>query len=174
MITSCHPIDHTNCVAWKVYKLLQYLEPTPGSQFCFLYTRDHFLLTLFAMPLYTGGLPASHWTRCWWMTQATAGEEMSSLLLLVAEPCSQLTYRKQKGLRCYCQFITWLLIRETISGTYRNEIEINGKSIPYLLISWLLVSQGPGFCLLHGVISGCAWPITGQVTSVTWPEIGWA
>ena len=30
------------------------------------------------------------------------------------------------------------------------------------------------FCLLLGVSSGCAWPITGQVTSVAWPVIGWA
>ena len=30
------------------------------------------------------------------------------------------------------------------------------------------------FCLLLGVSSGCAGPITGQVTSVTWPVIGWA
>ena len=33
---------------------------------------------------------------------------------------------------------------------------------------------GPVFCLLIGVSSGCAQPITGQVTSVTWPVIGWA
>ena len=31
------------------------------------------------------------------------------------------------------------------------------------------------FCLLLGVSTGCAWPITGRVfTSVTWPVIGWA
>ena len=30
------------------------------------------------------------------------------------------------------------------------------------------------FCLLLGVSSGCARQITGQVTSVTWPVIGWA
>ena len=35
-------------------------------------------------------------------------------------------------------------------------------------------SSGPVFCLLLGVSSGCARPITGQVTSVTWPVIGWA
>ena len=34
--------------------------------------------------------------------------------------------------------------------------------------------SGPVFCLLLGVSSGCALPITGQVTSVTWPVIGWA
>ena len=28
---------------------------------------------------------------------------------------------------------------------------------------------GPVFCLLLGVSSGCAWPITGQLTAVTWP-----
>ena len=33
---------------------------------------------------------------------------------------------------------------------------------------------GPVFCLLLGVSSDCAQPITGQVTSVTWPVIGWA
>ena len=32
----------------------------------------------------------------------------------------------------------------------------------------------PVFCLLLRVNSGCARPITGQVTSVTWPAIGWA
>ena len=32
----------------------------------------------------------------------------------------------------------------------------------------------PVFCLLRGASSGCVWPITGQVTSVTWPVIGWA
>ena len=31
---------------------------------------------------------------------------------------------------------------------------------------------GPIFCLLLGVRSGCARPIAGQVTSVTWPVIG--
>ena len=33
---------------------------------------------------------------------------------------------------------------------------------------------GPVFCLLLTVGSGCAWPITGQVTSVTCHVIGWA
>ena len=33
-------------------------------------------------------------------------------------------------------------------------------------------SSGPVFCLLLRVSSGCARPITGQVTSVTWPVIG--
>ena len=35
------------------------------------------------------------------------------------------------------------------------------------------VESGPVFCLLLGVSSGCARPITGQVTAVTWPVIGW-
>ena len=33
---------------------------------------------------------------------------------------------------------------------------------------------GPVFCILLGVDSGCARPITGQITSVTWPVIGWS
>ena len=41
-------------------------------------------------------------------------------------------------------------------------------------ITWNNVSPGPVFCLLLGVSSGCAQPITGQVTEVTWPVIGWA
>ena len=47
-------------------------------------------------------------------------------------------------------------------------------------IAWWLQGQpgtpmtGAVFCLLLGVSSGCARPITGQVTSVTWPVIGWA
>ena len=35
-------------------------------------------------------------------------------------------------------------------------------------------SPGPIFCLLLRVSLGCAQPITRQVTSVTWPVIGWA
>ena len=35
-------------------------------------------------------------------------------------------------------------------------------------------TPGPVFCLFLRVSSGCAWPITGEVTSVTWPVIGWA
>ena len=34
-----------------------------------------------------------------------------------------------------------------------------------------LVTPGPLVCLLHGVSSGCARPITRQITSVTWPLI---
>ena len=45
-------------------------------------------------------------------------------------------------------------------------------------VTWLLIHHedhpGPDFCLLLGVSSGCARPITGQVTTVTWPVIGWA
>ena len=44
------------------------------------------------------------------------------------------------------------------------------------ILYFLLCSSwwsGPIFCLLLGVSSGCARPITGQVTSVTWPVIGW-
>ena len=35
-------------------------------------------------------------------------------------------------------------------------------------------SAGPVFWLLLWVSSGCAWPITRQVTSVAWPVVGWA
>ena len=42
------------------------------------------------------------------------------------------------------------------------------------LLGLLQCSAGPVFCLLLGVSSGCARPIAGQVTSVTWPVIGWA
>ena len=38
----------------------------------------------------------------------------------------------------------------------------------------IIIWPGPVFCLLLGVSSGCARPIKGQVTSVTWPVIGWA
>ena len=38
----------------------------------------------------------------------------------------------------------------------------------------LQVSTGPVFCLLLGVSSDYAQPITGQVTEVTCPVIGWA
>ena len=37
-----------------------------------------------------------------------------------------------------------------------------------------MARPGPVFCLLFRVSSGCARPITGQVTLVTWPVIGWA
>ena len=49
-----------------------------------------------------------------------------------------------------------------------------------LIFKWVAVTwlkdRAPGlvFCLLLGVSSGCAQPITGQVTSVTWPVIVWA
>ena len=36
----------------------------------------------------------------------------------------------------------------------------------------IYASPGSVFCLLLGVSPGCAFPITGQVTSVTWPVIG--
>ena len=46
--------------------------------------------------------------------------------------------------------------------------------MPYVMLG-AQCQSGPGvFCLLFGVSQGCARPITGQVTSVTWPVIGWA
>ena len=41
-----------------------------------------------------------------------------------------------------------------------------------LFLSDFASCSGPIFCLLLGVSSGCAQPITGHVTSVTWPVIG--
>ena len=41
-------------------------------------------------------------------------------------------------------------------------------------LAFLLLRPGTVFCLLLRVSSGCARPITGQVTLVTWPVIGWA
>ena len=43
-------------------------------------------------------------------------------------------------------------------------------------MSWYRHDKWPGpiFCLLLRVSSGCAWSITGLVTSVIWPVIGWA
>ena len=38
---------------------------------------------------------------------------------------------------------------------------------------WRSPGSGPVLCLLLRVSSGFARPITGQVTSVTWPVIGW-
>ena len=48
-----------------------------------------------------------------------------------------------------------------------------GPSSPEI---WPNIQRRPGpiFCLLLWVSSGCAQPITGQVTSVTCPVIGWA
>ena len=39
---------------------------------------------------------------------------------------------------------------------------------------WFVSGPGPVFCLLLGVSSDYAQPITGQVTEVTCPVIGWA
>ena len=47
------------------------------------------------------------------------------------------------------------------------------KSDPYNYICFGVLS-GPVFCLLLGVSSNYAQPITGQVTEVTCPVIGWA
>ena len=44
----------------------------------------------------------------------------------------------------------------------------------YPFLRRICASPGPVFCLLVRVSSDCVRPITGQVTSVTWPVIGWA
>ena len=43
---------------------------------------------------------------------------------------------------------------------------------PLSMRYWRAANPGPVFCLLLGVSSDCARPITGQITSVTWPMIG--
>ena len=54
-----------------------------------------------------------------------------------------------------------LLLRQLVMSTSDDKVGI-------------MTTPGPVFCLLLGVSSGCAQPTTGQVTSVTWPVIGWA
>ena len=98
---------NTNWAACKFHKRSYHVVCFWKRQLHLLPSGEHFLLAVFAMPLCTEGLPASHRTRWWCMAQATAGEETASILLLVVEPCCQLIYRKQKGLQCYCHFITW-------------------------------------------------------------------
>ena len=47
-----------------------------------------------------------------------------------------------------------------------------GRVLIMLFFQFCIPCPVPVFCLLLGVSSGCAWPITGQVTSVSWPVIG--
>ena len=56
-------------------------------------------------------------------------------------------------------------------GLFQEQVEYLGRLVSY---EGVAVRPGPIFCLLLGVSSGCARPITGQVTLVTWPVIGWA
>ena len=59
-------------------------------------------------------------------------------------------------------------------------IDLNGSTYlavqPIQINTMYYIFHGPGpvFCLLLGVSSGITRPIRGQVTSVTWPVIGWA
>ena len=57
--------------------------------------------------------------------------------------------------------------RDLIHVGYRNTLLSSYSSVASN-------TSGPVFCLLLRVSSGCARPITGQVTLVTWPVIGWA
>ena len=66
---------------------------------------------------------------------------------------------------------TWLhCIKEMHAGSLIDDKDLSNLQSQYLGCWW----PGPVFCLLQGISSGCAWPITGQVTSVTCPVIGWA
>ena len=70
-------------------------------------------------------------------------------------------------LRCFKQ-----VILQVHAGRYlRDAVDCASKSD--ILFTGLGCS-GPVFCLLLGVSFGCAWPIAGHVTSVTWPVVGWA
>ena len=83
--------------------------------------------------------------------------------------------------RCAC--FHWVTIVATVLvsnaeadlfSNHRVLPESRGVSIRYVTIIQEPIKPGPVFCLLLGVSSGCARPITGQVTLVTWPVIGWA
>ena len=64
---------------------------------------------------------------------------------------------------CICAFLYIDRHMDVIVCNIRNE---------FLIVLGAMTSAH--FCLLLGVCSGGARPITGQVTSVTWPVIGWA
>ena len=70
---------------------------------------------------------------------------------------------------CILRF-SCLVLKMGVSELWPYHVSINSKKRR----SASLLFTGPVFCLLLGVSSGCAQPITGQVTSVTWPVIGWA
>ena len=74
----------------------------------------------------------------------------------------------------YC-FEIWQAPRRHIKEKMGNYKQRSGVFETLWDTSHVILKQlGPVFCLMLGVSSGCAWPITGQVTSVTWPVIGWA
>ena len=80
--------------------------------------------------------------------------------------CGQVTFKKS------CR------IRDTsnlIQGSGKHRLKTTIWNEDRVILRIMKGSRaGPVFCLLLGVSSGCARPITGQVTSVTWPVIGWA
>ena len=63
--------------------------------------------------------------------------------------------------------------RTHVCPCWPHELCYLGGYVPWALFTNRTTPE-PVFRLLLGVSSGCAWPITGQVTSVTWPVIGWA
>ena len=83
----------------------------------------------------------------------------------------------------HIQVSLWHGLSQWKATLHRNGVSHWLSSYPeWLLIfvhQWigsdpLIISSGPVFCLLLGVSSGYAQPITGQVTEVTCPVIGWA
>ena len=69
--------------------------------------------------------------------------------------------------------LIWTFLYE-MTGLYNTlpTTEIFGSD--HLITIWVVAYPGSVFCLLFGVNSGYARPITGQVTSVTWHVIDWA
>ena len=76
-----------------------------------------------------------------------------------------------------CQ-LWWILRKRTALWHRTVSFLMEGKGYTSHIDSTMAAHEqwwsGPVFCLSLGVSSGCAPPITGQVTSVTWPVIGWA
>ena len=57
---------------------------------------------------------------------------------------------------------------------FQSPISMKGHFISAYISLNMNYNPGPVFCLLLGASSVCAWPITGQVTSVNWSVFGWA
>ena len=82
----------------------------------------------------------------------------------------------QKGVEIR-HFLVFAQVLGSKLNKLSTDLEKGGQNggVYVVFIKWVPSSgAGPVFCLLLGVSSDCAWPITGQVTSVTWPVIGWA
>ena len=113
-------------------------------QLHFLHPGEHFLPALFAMPLYTGGLPASHRTRWWCMARATPGEEMSSILLLVLKHWCQLICRKQERKGHHDIVTDWNILYSP-----QDVDDINNRGIEDILSNLILTIE------LHIIYCDC-------------------